>query len=198
MNNKRIFIAVIVALFVFELSVNAQINISSISVKIGSISTFQTDAPYASAFNPEIEVGGVFLTKYFNWDIYWSYWDDGVNKMLWFDSPVYNCSSHILGCRMRLSLKLMDDSWIIPLEIFAGVAEHFIKARCLSKGWGETEGDFSKAITTGDLGLSLPINIIGPWNIFAEAQMFLPFDRDKNDKMKQDRMTLKIGVKYVL
>ncbi len=198
MRYHRILLFMIVTLLFFDLSANAQVDISSISVKIGSISTFQTDAPYASALNPEIEFGGLFLTKYFNWGIYWSYWDDGVNKILWLDSPVYNYSSHILGCRISVSLTHIDDSWIIPIEIFAGMAEHLIKARCVSKRWGVTEGDFSKAITTGDLGLSLPINIIGPWNILAEAQMFFPFDRNKNDQLKQDRLALKIGVKYLL
>ena len=198
MRCHRVLILVIVALLIFNLPANAQIDISSISVKIGSIGTFQTYTPYASALNPEIEVGGMFLSKYLNWGIYWSYWNDGVNEILWLDSPVYNYSSHILGCHISFSLTHLDDNWVIPIEIFAGASEHFIKARCLSKGWGETEGDFSKAITTGDLGLSLPINIIGPWNILAEAQMFLPFDRNKNDQLKQDRLALKIAIKYLL
>jgi hypothetical protein len=198
MRYRRIIFIIIVAILIFDLSANAQLNISSVSLKIGSINTFQTDAPYASALNPEIQVGGKFLSKYFNWGIYWSYWNDGVNEMLWFDSPVYNYSSHILGCRMSLPLNNVDDNWIIRIEIFAGVAEHFINARCISQGWGATEGDYSKAITTGDLGLSLPINIIGPWNILAEAQVFLPFDRNKDDLMIQDRLSFKIGVKYML
>jgi hypothetical protein len=188
----------IVALLIFDLSANAQLDISSISLKIGKIGTFQIDDSYGHALNPEIQVGGKFFSKYFNWGIYWSYWNDGVNEMLWFDSPIYNYSSHILGCRMILPLKNVDDKFMIPIEIYAGVAEHFIEAKCISKGWGATEGDYSKAITTGDLGLSLPINIIGPWNILAEAQVFLPFDRNKDDQMKQDRLSFKIGVKYLL
>jgi hypothetical protein len=198
MRCHRVLIMVSVTLLIFNLSVNAQIDISSISVKIGSIGTFQTDVPYASALNPEIEVGGLFLTKYFNWGLCWSYWDDGLNEIPWTDSPVYNYSSHILGCRLSLSLTHIDDNWIIPIHVFAGIAEHFVKTRCLSAGWGGTDGDYSRSITTAELGLSLPINIVGAWNILAEAQIFLPFNRSEQDQMKRNRMALKIGLNYLL
>jgi hypothetical protein len=68
------------------------------------------------------------------------------------------------------------DNWCIPINVSAGVAEHFIKARYLggTDYYGKSVNSYSQTITTDKLGLALPINIAGQWNILAEAQQYFP------------------------
>jgi hypothetical protein len=194
----------IVALFIFNLSANAQTNISSISVRIGSIETFSEFNNYQSVLNPELQIGGLFLTNYFNWGVYWSYWNDGIDnnifKTLTPENAIYSYSSHIVGLRLSFSLTHIDDKWIIPIEIFAGVAEHFIKAKEIVPPWYSVGigSDYSKAVTTFELGLSLPIHIVGQWSILAEAQQYFPLGSSANDQLQRDRIAYKVGLSYSL
>jgi hypothetical protein len=200
MKYHRVLGSVIVALFLFNLSSNAQIDISSVSIKLGSIRSLSGYAYYKSVLNPELQIGGVFISKYFGWSVYWSYWDDGSFENILSEGPIFSFSGHIVGLRMSFSLTHIDDNWIIPIEIFAGVAEHFIKAREIYPIYYSIRigSDYSKTATTCELGLSLPINIIGSWSILAEAQQYFPLGSSVSDKMQRDRRAYKVGLSYSL
>jgi hypothetical protein len=101
---------------------------------------------------------------------------------------------------LSFSLTHIDDNWIIPIEIFTGVAEHFIKAKEIVPTYSSVGigSDYSKKVTTIELGLSLPINIVGQWSILAEAQQYFPLGSSASDQMQRDRRAFKVGLSYSL
>jgi hypothetical protein len=120
MRYRRVLLLIIVALVLFNLYAFAQINISSLSMKIGIARTLSDLDDYQYALSPELQIGGVFFTKYLNWGLYWSYWDDGLNKIkiTIMDYIAYSYSSHILGCRIFfLQNKLETFHWIFSQEL---------------------------------------------------------------------------------
>jgi hypothetical protein len=199
MKYLRIFLLVFFAFVLLQCKAEAQINISSISLRIGGIET-ETGRGPEIVLDPELQFGGEFFANYFNWGIYWSYWNDGINEEIpWSDFVTYNYSGHVLGCRLSFSPVKVVEEWNIPIDAFVGVAEHFIKARYIGgeslTGRGST---FSKTITTVELGLSLQIKIIEHLNALAEAQQYFPLGSSSSDQMQLDHRAYKVGLSYSL
>ena len=62
---------------------NAQTNISRISIDLGIIRNYQYDFGNDKlyAFYPEIKIGGKFITNYSEWEFFTSYWNDGIDEV---------------------------------------------------------------------------------------------------------------------
>jgi hypothetical protein len=198
LRHRRVIISIILTSLLLHFSAIAQVDLSSITLKVGSIRTLLSDEGYQYALCPELQIGGSFLTKYFNWGIYWSYWDDGLDKVLWKDAVIYSYSSHIVGLRMSFSPIKCIDNWYIPIDIFGGIAHHFIKRKYVGGiDWNGIVGtDYASGTTTGEVGLMAHVNITGLLSIVAEVQQYFPFGNNDFDRLQKDRRAYKIGLSY--
>jgi hypothetical protein len=201
MKYLRVFILVFFAFVLIQSLAEAQINISSISLRIGGIETETGHGQDEIVLNPELQIGGKLFTDYFNWGVNWSYWNDGINKEIpSSDFVTYNFSSHIVGCRLICSPMKIIEKLDVPIDIFAGVAEHFIKARYIG-GAGLTGiggSTYTKEMTTIELGLSLQIFIIERISALVEAQQYFPLGSDASEQIQQDRRAFKVGLSLSL
>jgi hypothetical protein len=201
MKYLRVFILVFVSFIRLQYLAVAQINISSISLKIGGIETGTGRGQNEIVLNPELEIGGEFFTNYFNWGINWSYWNDGINEEIpWSDFVTYNFSSHIVGCRLICSPTNIVEKWDVPIDIIAGLAEHFIKARYIGGAslTGIGGSTHSKEMTTIEFGLSLHIFIIERMSALVEAQKYFQLGSSASEQMQQDRGACKVGLSLSL
>jgi len=178
----------------------AQVNVGSLSAKIGTIKTFFFDAStyknYQYAVYPEIQIDGRFFADYLTWDAYWGYWNDGLEETFFVDSWTYSYSSHIVGARLSFSPQQAADHWLIPLDLFAGLAHHFIRARYVGgyDWYGKTGSDFAEGSSTAEIGLRAHINVVGPLAVVGEAQQFFPLGNSYFDQLQKGRRAYKIGV----
>lgn len=195
MNCKRIGRYVLLLFMTLQTPLTAQVCLSSISVMAGSMGTINAhEREYA--FYPEITVGGPIYASYLTWETYWGFWDDGIEREYMRDGWSYSHSGHILGARVGFSPQKAAEHWLIPLDLFAGVAHHFVKSKNLGgSDWdGRTGSDRQEKVTTAEIGLSARIALIGPVGIKGKVHKFFPLGNRKIDREQKGRRAFTLGV----
>src|SRR5512146_2985313 len=89
------------SLLLLPASAAAQVNVSSVTARLGVIRTLQIgtdDGGHMWAIYPELQVGGVFFTPSMSWGLSWGYWTDGLDHGFdWVDHVTYSQKGHIFA-----------------------------------------------------------------------------------------------------
>lgn len=199
MKYLRIALLVFSVLILYKQGVEAQVTISSVSLRAGCIETRTGQYKTEMLLYPELQIGGRFFTDYFHWEFYGSYWDDGISEPFNYpDYITYNFSARIIGCRIGFLPANVDETWRIPLEVFVGFAEHFYKAKYIGgSGYaGDIGYTYSTTMPTFELGLSVPVKLFDHIELQLEGQQYFPLE-EQHHQIQHDSWAFKIGLRYL-
>ena len=191
-------VVVLFALLFIPITALPQVDISSLTVRMGATRTLWPDiSPYSGhmwSFYPELEIGGRFIVPCLSWGASWGYWSDGIDEAYpAMDMTTYSSSSHIVAARIGFQPQRLDSHWPIPVMIFTGVAQHFIEQKYIGGG-GEGRKDISEKSTTAFAGLGFSIPVGTYLSIKAEALQFIPVGDSRIDYLQKNRRTFTLGV----
>jgi hypothetical protein len=199
MKTRRV-ISIAAALLLVSPAVQAQSDTFSVSARAGMIRTLWTQMGETSvplwAFYPEIRIGGILFVPYLSWGASWGYWSDGVEQALpVMDRITYSQSSHVVAVRIGFHPRILDSRVPIPISVFAGAAEHFIRyeyvgGNSLTGEGGRNSTDQSFTAFVG-AGLSFPV--LSYLKLEAEAQQFIPFGGGEMNQAYKNRRVFTIG-----
>jgi hypothetical protein len=213
---KHIAVAALATVFCIS-AAPAQVDVSSISARVGTIRTLWRDNPVYSehlwSLYPELEIGGRFFKPYLSWGASWGYWSDGINEVLpVMDMVTYSQAGYILSLRIGFHPQLADEHWPIPVIVFGGLSHHLIKTTYIG-GWDigarrdqGSSDHYADAplglgvtvphdrVTTAHLGLGVTVPLVEMLSLEAEAQQFVPFGSSEGDKAQKDRRAFKVGL----
>ncbi len=180
---------------------SAQVDVSTVSARIGTIRTLWRDGPpyegHLWSLYPEVEIGGRFFARYLSWGASWGYWSDGISEPLPIkDIVTYSQTGHLLSIRIGFHPQLADEHWPIPVTVFGGFSHHIVKSKYISymDFVGPRGLDSSENSTTAHVGLAVTVSIVDMFSLITEAQQFVPLGNSEIDQAQRDRRAFKIGV----
>jgi hypothetical protein len=183
----------------------AQLDVASVGARAGMIRTLWSES-YGSflplwSFYPEVQIGGTFFVPYLSWQASWGYWSDGVERAApIMDMVTYSLSSHIVALRIGFHPQVLDDHVPIPIVVFAGAAEHFIKAERIGGtdyGGERRQNPNYRSLDqslTPFVGVGVSIWVLPYLNLGAELQQFIPFGSSEISRAQKNRRTFSIGL----
>ena len=182
---------------------SAQINFSKLSADVGlkqNIHLDITDESNKYFVYPEIQVGGKFITKYLEWDLGWSYQNDGRTEPLPIaDYITYSYSSHSVGAHISFYPQNLTETFILPIHLITGFSYHFASKKYIG-GYdftGSSGTDDSYGISTVDLGLGLNYNLINNFRIRLDGIVYFQLPGDGKSDIKNNNASLKLGFDYL-
>ena len=198
MKLKYVFVSV--SLFVF--SINAQTNISKLSIDLGVIKNYQNDFGNEKlyAFYPELKAGGQFIHRSLEWELYTSYWTDGITEAFQIrDAATYSYSSQIFGSKLSFYPSEIVDELFWPIFLTSGISYRKINEKYIggSDFVGNHIENNSSYLITFDIGCGVYFQMLEKLRMRIETNIFIPMKED--DKLYNHGMngTLKIGFDYL-
>lgn len=190
------FLCVSLSLLVAGPPAFAQVNLDHVSARAGVINDSWSPPGHDQLrFYPEVEAGGTFILPYINWGFSWGYWSQGITETLpIMDNITYSQEAHILAARFALNPQALDNHFPIPIDLFAGVAEHigrttYVGGTDFNGNRGQTHSTQS---TTGIVGLRFTFPIISRFSLDGEVLQFIPFA--DSDSIQKNRREFKLGI----
>ncbi len=192
---------VIAAVLAFVFSMNAQTNISSVSIDLGVIRNYQSnfgnDKLYA--FYPAVNVGGQFFANYLEWEFFASYWSDGISKVFNVrDAATYSYSSVVFGSQLYLYPSKILEEFPLPIYLTSGISYNKINEKYIggSDFVGNHNEDNSFQLMTFDIGLGIYFPILEKIRLRIDANICIPFKKDDRLYNQGRNGTLKFGFDY--
>ena len=183
--------------------ISAQINFSKLSADVGirrNIQSDITDELNKYFVYPEIQIGGKFIEKYLEWDLGWSYQDDGWNEPLPIaDYITYSYSSHSVGAHLSFYPQNLSESFNFPVHLITGFSHHFVSKKYVG-GYdftGSSGTDDSYGVSTIDLGLGLNHNLMNTFRLRLDGIVYFPFPGEANSNVNNNISSLKLGFDYL-
>lgn len=174
----------------------AQVNLDHISARAGIINDpWSPPGQDQLRFYPEVEAGGTFILPYIDWGFSWGYWSQGITQTLpIMDAITYSQEAHILGARFAFYPQALDNHFPIPIDLFAGVAEHIGRTTYVGGEDfnGNPDQNHSTQSTTGIVGLRLTFPINSRFSLDGEVLQFIPFSN--SDNIQKNRREFKLGI----
>lgn len=135
---KRMAVLFVILFVSYGFPAFAQVNISNISIKFGTVSTFQSDwnnnSNHNWTFYPELEAGGNFFSPVVNWGLSFGHWDDGlqnINPIM--DQETVTYEAYVLGLRFSATPEnFLFNSKTFFFSILAGMNCSFSNRKNLS------------------------------------------------------------------
>lgn len=194
---------VLVAVLVFVFSINAQTNISKLSIDLGIIKNYQNDFGNEKlyAFYPELKVGGQFLHRSLEWELYTSYWTDGITEAFQIrDAATYSFSSQIIGSKLSFYPSEIVDDFFWPIFLTSGISYRKINEKYVggSDFVGNHIENNSSHLITIDVGGGVYIQMLEKLRLRIETNIFIPLKEDYRLYNHGMNGTLKIGFDYLL
>ena len=183
------------------MSINAQINISRVSIDLGIIRNYQYDFGNDKlyAFYPEVKIGGQFLTNYSEWEFFTSYWNDGIDEVFNItDAATYSYSSFIVGSRLYFYPNRILQNFPIPIYFTSGLSYHKVYEQYIGGGdfVGNHRNDNSFDLLTFNLGFGVYFNLIDKLRLRIDTNAFIPFKRNDIIYNFGTNGTIKLGFDY--
>ncbi len=187
-------------LILFSPFVRAQVNVSSVTIRSGVIRTMWHDHGSVSvplwAFYPEIQIGGMLFLPYLRWGASWGYWSDGIDRPLpVMDMVTYSQSSHVVAMRMEFHPRELDQHVPIPISVFVGAAEHFVRQEYI--GGADLAGNggqnSSDRALVGFAGVGVSFRVLPSLSLEGEVRQFIPFGESEDQRAHKDRRVFSIG-----
>lgn len=193
----------IIAIFLcFSFSLNAQTSFSRVSVDLGIIRNYQynIDDNKIYSFYPELKIGGNFLTNYLEWELYTSYWDDGIKEAFNVrDAVTYSYSSFVLGNKFCFFPKEIIEDFFWPFYLSAGISYRKINEKYV--GGSDYTGNYRENNTsnliTYDIGFGVYFAVFEKVRLRIDSNICFPFK--ENDRLYNDGKngTIKLGADYL-
>jgi hypothetical protein len=181
-------------------SAASQVDISSVTIRMGVINMYRPVEQQAFGdrvwfLYPEVEIGGQFITPCLSWGLSWTYWTntvDNTNPARSWGPYAYN--THTLAIRFTFRPRRLDPHWWLPLMVFAGAAEHFIReeytGRVLIESGNAGVSNFRS--TTPFIGVGFSVAIASRVSIEAEGLQFIPL-KSKDLYLQKNRRAIALG-----
>jgi hypothetical protein len=110
------------------------------------------------------------------------------------DMVTYSLSSHIVALRIGFHPQVLDDHVPIPIVVFAGAAEHFIKAERIGGTASRGNRRPRDQSLTPFVGVGVSIWVLPYLNLEVEGQQFIPFGSSEISRAQKNRRTFSIGL----
>ncbi|MCL4551760.1 MAG: hypothetical protein M1495_24695 [Bacteroidetes bacterium] len=193
---------VITIILTFVLSMNAQTNISRVSIDLGIIRNYQYDFGNDKlyAFYPEVKICGQFLTNYSEWEFFTSYWTDGIVKVFNVrDAATYSYSSVVVGSKLYFSPSKILEEFPLPIYLTSGISYHKVNEKYIggSDYIGDHRNDNSFQLLTFDIGVGIYFNIIEKLRLRFDTNVFIPFKGEDRLYNYGRNGVLKVGFDYI-
>jgi len=177
----------------------AQVNINKVSFDLGYTNNYQREFGNSKLFalSPEFKIGGNLIKEHFEWDVLFSFWNDGVDKPFQIrDATTYSYSSQIIGLRLNYFPKKI----IIPIHFISGLSSRFIQEKYVggTDFTGMFREDNSLFLLTFDFGLGLDVRLIQRFRIRIDGLVSLPFNKHNVLYAKGWSNSLKLGLDYFI
>jgi hypothetical protein len=202
MNILKLFLLSFIVIWIQPVS--AQINISKLSADIGlkqNIPSSKINESNKYFIYPEIQIGGKFIEKYLEWDVGWSYQDDGQNEPLPVaDYITYSYNSHSVGAHISFYPAYLSETFSIPIHLISGFSYHFVSKQYVG-GYdftGSSGADDSYGISTVDLGLGLNHNLMNNFRVRLDGMVYFPLPGDENSDIKNNSSSIQLGFDYLI
>lgn len=186
----------------FVLTTKAQTNISKLSIDLGIIKNYQNHFGNEKlyAFYPELKVGGQFLHRSIEWELYASYWTDGITDAFQIrDAATYSYSSQILGGKFSFYPFEIDDDFFWPIFITSGISYRSINQKYVggSDFVGNHIENNSSQLITFDIGCGVYLQTFEKLRLRIETNIFIPLKEDSRLYNHGMNGTFKIGFDYL-
>ncbi|HUL44295.1 MAG TPA: hypothetical protein VLY03_08055 [Bacteroidota bacterium] len=167
-----------------------QITLNSIGVNVGMIHAFAAEK---YVFYPELEIGGQPAISCFGWSVYVAHWDDAMHGVTVTDNAIYSLSGNILGARISFDPSKVSGNWILPLQVFGGIAHYFISAKYVGgvNYSGGTDYFGPNSGTSLEFGLKSSINLSESFGLRAEGHRLFPIED------RAGRFVYSVGTNYI-
>lgn len=165
--------------------VSAQPDISRATVSFGRIKNYQSDfgSDKEYAFYPEIALGGKLADSFLEWEIFGSYWTDGISEVFSvMDAATYSYSSAVFGARSNVMIFDLLKNFPLPVYGTAGISFHKIYEKYIggSDLTGRHRADNSINQFTYDFGLGFDFELSRDLRLRIDAIIFTPFKPNTN------------------
>jgi hypothetical protein len=191
---KKNFIIIAFAIIIISANlVLAQPSVTGLSLNIGIIQNFNTPQFYGSDYIPyyEIQLNGSLVKPFLRWGVYFSYWDDGVDRAFPVtDYQTYSFNGKNAGVRMYLDAPQINFIGLpLRFSFFGGVSHSFISSKYIggTNFVGQTGNDYSADLNNAEFGIGLDTRLFKAISLFGEAERFIvlnpvntTYARDKN------------------
>jgi hypothetical protein len=192
MKRNYIIIAFVVIIISANLTI-AQPSISGVSMKFGIIQNYNTPQFNNSNYIPyyEIQLNGNLVKPLLRWGVYFSYWDDGIDKAFpVMGNQTYSFSGKNVGLRMYLDAPQINFVGLpLRFSLFGGVSHSFINSKYVGgiDYAGQRGSDYSADLNNAEIGIGLNTRLFKSIMLFGEAERFIvlnpvntTYARDKN------------------
>lgn len=187
----------IIFLLFISTSIFSQINFSRISLDLNYVKNYQLVENYEYSFAPEIKVGGMFFSEVLEWEIYTSYWDDGISSQLKgiVDYVTYTFSNLALGSKVYF----LPTKTKFQLLLNGGFSYKYITQKYIGgsqNGIPKTNEYYN--ILSLDLGVGFKYRINPTYRIRAEYNIYTSLTGSVTYYKQFDNSSAKIGIDYFI
>lgn len=179
----RIFV-VTVCLLVSAAAV-AQPNLSTASVKIGSIrNLFSEDVSSGQfSFYPELQIGGKLTSEQIEWALYWGFWNDGLSETNGQNGTTnFSQTSHILGGRIYFRTpNVFGNGYPVDIGFMTGYSHHFVQSQVVDAEDNEelpAADGVKSELNNIEFGLMIGFSLFGPVKLIGEIHQFIPINAE--------------------
>jgi len=193
----------ILAIFLcFSFFANAQTNFSRVSVDLGIIRNYQYNIGNNKiySFYPELKFGGNFLTNCLEWELFSSYWGDGITDAFSIrDAATYSYSSAVFGGKFCFYPKEIVEDFFWPFYLSAGISYRKINEKYV--GGSDYAGNYrennSFNLMTYDIGFGVYFAVFEKVRLRIDSNICIPFK--ENDKLSNGggNGVIKLGADYL-
>lgn len=187
----------IIFLLFVSTSIFGQINISRLSFDFNYIKNYQLVSNYEYSYSPEIKVGGLFFSEILEWEIYTSYWDDGISEPLSgvVDYITFTYSNLTTGSRIYFLPTKMK----FHLLLNAGFSYKYIIQKYISGSQnGIPINDKYYNIISLDFGVGFRYRINSLFRVRAEYNHYTSINGDTKYYDEFSNHSAKIGIDYFI
>jgi len=191
---KRNYLIIAFAVIIISANLTiAQPSVSGVSMKFGIIQNFNMPQLNNSNYIPyyAIQLNGNLVKPLLRWGVYFSYWDDGIDKAFpVMDNQTYSFSGKNVGVRMYLDAPQINFVGLpLRFSLFGGVSHSFISGKYIggTNFIGQTGNDYSADLNNAEIGIGLNTRLFKSIMLFGEAERFIvlnpvntTYARDKN------------------
>ncbi|MDA3860955.1 MAG: hypothetical protein PF445_06990 [Melioribacteraceae bacterium] len=174
----------------------SQTNAHSLGMDVGYLGS--ADQYSGLVIFPEVFVSGNFFTYNFNWKINMGYWDDGVKKPLFTDSPTYSYSSFVLSSELIYLLPITKLDRPSPVRLLSGFSYHYVDSKIIDNygNWAAYSENFTGNLFYFDVGLEIHILIQRQLTLFLKGAGYFPLNNRKFLEENKWRLQLSLGINY--
>lgn len=193
---QRRSISLLTLFFAFLCStVNAQVNLSKVSLDAGIIKNQQYEIGNTRLFTfyPEVQLGGLLYKDYLEWGLNFGYWDDGVKEPFpYADWVTFSYHSYILGTKVMFLPQNAFKSFALPLHLTMGFSYHYVGEKYIGGTdlTGSHRPPHDYKVPAVDLGAGLNIKPFEFLRLRLDGNVYIPVSKNNQFPLGTGRSSL--------